>query len=172
MTFFVLAPPRSMTAWLANLLTSERSVCYHDVLTNGGLARMRLLATPDTGFAETAGLAVPRTLLGMFPSARVAVIRSDPMRVAGSLNRLGVDGDGFVQYAAPQVARAMDLLKDRALFVHDFEVLDRASEISMHLIGREPSPARLELLRSLQITKLKPLLGDARELKELIRRER
>lgn len=171
MTFLVLAPPRSMTAWLANLLTTDRTVCHHDVLTNGGLARMRELVAPGVGFAETSGLAIPLTLLGAFPDARIVVIQSEPARVAASLSRLGVNGAGFVRHAAPSIARAVSILSGHAKFVRDTEVLDRAGDIAEYLTGHRPSDARLSLLRSLHVVKTHPLQGDPRPLQALIRSE-
>ncbi len=172
MTFLVLAPPRSMTAWLANLLTTDRTVCHHDVLTNGGLARMReLVETPGVGFAETSGLAIPLTLLGAFPDARIVVIQSEPARVAVSLTKLGVDGPGFIRHVAPRIARAVSILSGHAMFVRDTEVIDRAGDIAAYLTGHRPSDARLALLRSLRVVKTNPLHGDPRALQALIRSE-
>jgi hypothetical protein len=173
MTFLVLAPPRSMTAWLANMLTTESTVCHHDVLVHGGLPRMRTLsgaAGVEVGFAETGGLAIPLTLLGAFPNARIVVIQSEPARVGASLTRIGIDGDAFIREAGARIGRAMSL-PGHAMFVRDTEVLDRAGDISEYLIGRRPSEARLSLLRTLRVVKSNPLHGDPKPLRELIERE-
>lgn len=161
MSFLILSPPRCMTAWLANLLTDGRTFCYHDAMAHGGLTRLRQLAAPDVGFAETAGMYVPRALRAMFPSARVLIIVADLARVAASLRALGVDGEAFVRDFAPKIAATTEVFcgSASALFVRDAEVLDRAPEIARHLTGRDPDPRRLELLRALQVTKLDPFAG-------------
>lgn len=172
MTFLVLATPRSLTAWLSNLLTDGSTVCYHDVLLDGGLERMQALAGVRVGFAETAGLAIPATLMRTFHDAPIVVVRSRPEQTAASLNRLRVDGDAFVKAVAPQIARGLSMLADRALFVAREDVLERATEIVEYLTGRRPDETRLALLRRLRITKVDPFCGDARALQELIRSER
>lgn len=171
MTFFVLAPPRCMTAWLANLLTTDCTTCHHDAMAFGGIGRLRQLAAPEVGFAETGGLYVPQTLLDLFPDARFVLVLADLQRVATSLRGIGVDGDAFIQDFAPRAYRAAELLQGRALVVRDTEVLERAGDIAEYLTGQRPSEARLTLLRALNITKAEPLRGDRGDARALINME-
>ncbi len=167
MSFLILSPPRCMTAWLANLLTDGTTLCHHDAMAHGGLKRLEALAGPNIGFAETAGMYVPRRLRQLFPAAPVVVVLADMARVAASLRALGVDGDAFVHDFAARVADTAEVYCGQALFVRDSEVATRAAEIAEHLTGRAPDPRRLELLRSLQVTKLDPFAGDPMAAQEL-----
>lgn len=168
MTFFVLAPPRCMTAWLANLLTTRTSLCHHDAMAGGGLPALRALAGPGVGFAETAGMYVPRTLLELFPAARFVLVLADLQRVAASLRGIGIDGEAFVRDFAPHAYRAAEALQGHALFVRDTEVLARAGDIAEYLTGERPSDNRLQLLRTLNVTAAEPLRGSRADLRALM----
>ena len=160
-----------MTAWLANLLSDGRTLCHHDALAHGGIAGLQSRIARNVGFAETAGMYVPQTLLNEFPGCRFVLLLADMQRVAASLRGIGVDGDAFAAHFTPVLARAVEVFAGRALFVRDVEVKERAAEIVEYLTGAAPNTERLALLRELNIQKASPLAGNAVLLRDLMHME-
>ena len=78
--FLVFGMPRSRTAWVANFLTTDRSLCLHEGLVDGkGNAlslhhRMARLDYPVVGNADTGMIHQRAELQRVFPDARLVVL--------------------------------------------------------------------------------------------------
>lgn len=88
--FFIIGFPRSRTSWLANLLTFERTFCFHDGLkhlltspTRGAPDLLRGLfdtlppGIRNIGDADSALALYGRVLVPAFPAARWVWVRRD-----------------------------------------------------------------------------------------------
>ncbi len=85
--FIVVALPRSGTAWLANLLTTETTVCMHESFLQFSL--QELDAMPETvGIAETSAAFFPEAI-NQHPAKKLIVTR--PIEeINASADRLGL----------------------------------------------------------------------------------
>lgn len=87
--FIVLALPRSGTTWIANWLTTDRSLCLHDPFA---------LGMPESwphdhrvrGISCTGAALMPRWLAHYH--CPIAIIDRDPMECDASLARMGLPG--------------------------------------------------------------------------------
>jgi hypothetical protein len=132
--FFVLALPRSRTAWLSRFLTYREWICGHEDLRHlRGLEDAKSwLSQPFTGSAETAGAPFWRLLPRFAPEARVVVVRRPVDQVVASLLRLDTLGAGaFDPVRLERAMRRLDAKLEQvaarwpgALHV-DFSDLDR-----------------------------------------------
>lgn len=87
--FFIVALPRSRTAWLANLFNTESVFCYHDVLAAhtgeglktllGGTLYREYVGVADTSPVHAIGLK------HLFPESRIVVVKRDPLEVLESM---------------------------------------------------------------------------------------
>ncbi len=92
--FIVLGLPRSGTTWLANWLTTDRSLCLHDPFAT---ALPEHWARDDRrfGISCTGAYLMPKWLRAQ--ECPVAVIRRDPADCAASLARMGLSlSEGLV----------------------------------------------------------------------------
>lgn len=88
--FMLLAAPRSGTAWCANWLTTDRTVCLHEPLYRWTHAQLDIRTGPRMlGIACTVS---PLLDINRHP-ARKAVLHRDPKEVRESMARLGIEGD-------------------------------------------------------------------------------
>lgn len=87
----LLAAPRSATAWAANWLTTDRSLCLHDPLNRWTLAELdqRHIRRRKFGIACTASALLPDINTH---SARKVVLHRDPQEVRESMQRLQIRG--------------------------------------------------------------------------------
>jgi hypothetical protein len=90
--FFILALPRSRTAWLANLFTTGEVFCFHDAsrMVQYDLPSV-LRHSPETatyvGDSDN-GLALFPHALKDFPNAPIVVVERDAAEVRASLGKL------------------------------------------------------------------------------------
>lgn len=90
LNFVVIGLPRSGTTWLANWLTTDRSLCLHDPFAMG---------RPETwpvdqrvrGISCTAAYLLP-DWLEHYSNIPIAVIQRDPAACDASLDKLGLPG--------------------------------------------------------------------------------
>lgn len=89
--FMLLAAPRSATAWAANWLTTDRSLCLHDPLNRWTLEELdqRWLRQRCLGIACTASALLPD--INQHP-ARKVVLHREPREVRESMERLHIHG--------------------------------------------------------------------------------
>lgn len=121
-SFMVLGAPRSGTAWAANWLTTERTLCLHDVLFEHALEDVdalpcdRILGVADTG-------------IGLFPDwvrdhpAKKVVLHRGLKEVNASLRKAGLPTVGMDWYR-----KLYNLTGDNVLHV-DWKVLFEAPEV-------------------------------------------
>lgn len=89
--FMLLAAPRSATAWCANWLTTDRTLCLHDPLVRYTLAELDQLGSPRAlGIACTASALLANINQH---SARKVILHRNPQDVRESMVRLHIRGD-------------------------------------------------------------------------------
>lgn len=145
--FMVLGAPRSGTAWAANWLTTERTLCLHDVLFDCDLDDVdkvpcdRKLGVADTG-------------LGLFPDwvkkhpARKVVLRRDLRQINKSLREAGLQ-----EIQAEWYRRLYNLTGPEVMHV-EWNVLFEGPEIIHHHLFGNSIPfdgARHALLARLNV---------------------
>lgn len=140
--FIALGLPRSGTTWLANWLTTDRSLCLHDPFALGmpeawpSDGRLR-------GISCTAAALMPHWLSGF--NCPVAVIERDPPACDRSLQRLGL----------PDTSLYAEVLADapgRRFRFDDLWDESCAEQLWTHLLPNVPfDPIRYRLLRSMRI---------------------
>ena len=87
--FMVLGLPRSGTAWLANLLTTQKSYCRHEALWTSSLFELnKEKHAVSFGIAETSGFSIVDDI--NMHSARKLIVRRDLNEINDSLMRLGI----------------------------------------------------------------------------------
>lgn len=98
-TFFVLAMPRSGTAWLANFLTWGDAHCFHESSFGceslGDLEHaFRRTERSVVGSCDTAAIMFYRPLQTRFPESKFLFIVRDKEEVRASLNKAGFETTG------------------------------------------------------------------------------
>lgn len=71
--YMVLGLPRSGTAWIANLLSSNGAVCLHESLADYSLAELDAMSEV-AGISETAGILIADQI-NAHPARKVVIIR-------------------------------------------------------------------------------------------------
>lgn len=92
-TFFIASLPRTRTAWLANLLTYERSFCFHEVLKLARTPKAIRVLFEGTrkDYVGDSDSGLPffiDELMTEFPRSRLVVVERDPELVVRSLERV------------------------------------------------------------------------------------
>jgi len=167
--FFILGLPRSRTAWLANWMTTDTTICLHDAwrFANTGKELRQLL------FWKAIQAGVPQRYIGnsdssnswmydilkeTFPEARFALIERDYRDVEVSALHLS---------CAPEPEDLTGLLEtlvslhnaikeaDDDLFVTSFDSLEDPKEVralQQHLMPQVPfNQARFDLMHGLKV---------------------
>ncbi len=107
--FFIAGMPRSRTAWMANLMTTEESFCWHDGIKHCASWEdlRRVLDVPNrkfTGDSDTGIALFWRRLVKDYPRARLVLLWRDEADSLADFNRhFGFEGDysmAFMQAAA------------------------------------------------------------------------
>jgi hypothetical protein len=79
--FFITGFPRSQTAWVANLLSTGDSFCFHDAFALDQVdkipVRLEQPEVPIVGFADPVILLFWRSLVEWYPEAKWVVIERD-----------------------------------------------------------------------------------------------
>jgi hypothetical protein len=87
--FMVLGLPRSGTAWLANLLTTQKSYCRHEALWTSSLDELnKENHTVGFGIAETSGFSIVDQINAH--NAKKLIVRRDLSEINESLQKLGI----------------------------------------------------------------------------------
>lgn len=126
--FMILGAPRSGTAWAANWLTTERTLCLHDMLFTHTVEELDELACKRVmGLADT-GLMFFPDWLASHPSKKV-ILHRDPKEITTSLKRAGMEAMRFDWRAKLNDINGMHI---------DWKVLFEGPEIIHHyLFGKE-----------------------------------
>lgn len=121
----ILAAPRSATAWAANWLTTDRSLCLHDPLNRWTLAEL------DQRWFKQRILGIACTVSALLPNinehaARKVILHREPREVRESMDRLQIRGS------------------------YDFAALDRVEgrHYDWQQLFEDPAPIYEYLLRS------------------------
>jgi len=140
--FIVLGLPRSGTTWLANWLTTDRSLCLHDPFA---------LGAPETWPRDARRFGISCTGAFLFPKwlaqqqCPVAIIERDPEACDRSLHRIGLgDTSGLID--------TLHEVDGRRWRFDDIWDEDKASELLAFLLPGMPFDAlRYRMLRDIQI---------------------
>jgi len=118
-TFFICGTPRSRTAWLANLLTTDTSFCFHELL-----AEYSDMSAIEKCFIETGKNIVGNSdsgntlyidkILNEFPASKIVVIKRDKAEVIQSLkdSKLLINGVANIYEVVDLVNEAIDYIED------------------------------------------------------------
>ena len=89
-SFMVLAGPRSATTWMANLLTTDTTLCMHDPSLEHRIQTLDQIGVPGKrlGIADTSALLWP-DWLEKHPAKKVVLWR-DPAEINTALRALGM----------------------------------------------------------------------------------
>jgi hypothetical protein len=89
-SFMVLGAPRTGTTWLANLLTTDSTLCYHDPLLENTPEMLDKMLIPGKrlGIADTSALLCRSWICG-HPAKKIVLWRPTP-EINASLERLGL----------------------------------------------------------------------------------
>ena len=138
----VLGAPRSGTAWASNWLTTEKTLCMHELLFTHTPEQLDQVPCDRTlGLADT-GLALFPEWLEAHPAKKV-ILHRDIRQINASLNRAGIpsphhDWTGLLKGINGLHVKWDVLFKDPA-------------QITRYLFEEEPDMARHALLAKLNI---------------------
>lgn len=136
--FMVLAAPRSGTAWAANWLTTDETLCLHDPLYEWTYAHLEAWPTDRRlGIACTASALLD---VNRHP-ARKVVLHRDPTEVSESMVRLGIRGSYDFE--------ALDRVQGRHYDWRD--LFENPGPIYEYLLERPFDLERHQLLQGLNI---------------------
>lgn len=159
--FAVFALPRSGTAWMANFLTTDRTLCLHDPFA---------AAMPEHWDAGGRRLGISCTGSYLFPrwlatlDCPIAVIERDPDECEASLKAAGLPGD------VGMLKRALDAVDGRRWRFSDMWNEDKARELWAFLLPHVPFDAqRHRLLLDMRV-ETKTRTADMDVLAELLKR--
>lgn len=142
--FMIIGAPRSGTAWAANWLTTERTLCFHDMLFTHDIEDLDALPCDRIrGLADT-GLALFPRWLEAHPAKKI-ILRRDPKQIRASLRRVGLD-EGTREWT-------LELRDIRGLHI-DWQVLFTEPELIHHYLFGDEIPfdkARHEVLAKLNV---------------------
>lgn len=159
--FFVLALPRSRTAWAALLLASQGAFCFHEGMANCATFAAfeeRLRSRPEAvvGDSDSALVHHLETLLARFPGARFAFIERDEHEAMRSLIEAEPWREDQIRESWPAQVAAFRYAQEvlpaapRVRF-EDFETFDRAADFFRHLTGAALDHGRWEVLNGLRV---------------------
>lgn len=158
-TFFIAGYPRSMTAWLANFLTTGQSHCFHDVFT---------MCHPKTAYAGDLLASIPLEYVGAsgsdlpffisqieasFPNARHVLIERNPADVKKSLEALyDADMSAFMDIAAVKIAKYAARFNPLLVRFADISTLEGIGKIWSHCLpNKRFDHDRWQMLRHFNI---------------------
>ena len=92
--FIVLSLPRSRSAWMAHFLRYGGTRVGHDLIPQcSSIAEFRARLAPLAGTCETGAVLGWKLIKSELPSAKLVVVKRDPLEVAGSLAKFGIEPD-------------------------------------------------------------------------------
>lgn len=136
----VIAAPRTATAWCANWLTTDRTLCLHEPLSEFTYAELDARKGPRTlGIACTVS-ALFHDRINQHPAKKL-ILHRDPEEIVVSMRRLGISG-GY-QF------NALDRVKGMHCDWRD--VFEKPKVIYEYLLGYPFDPERHDLLKGFNI---------------------
>ena len=155
-TFFIIALPRSRTAWLANFLTNDESFCFHYGIWKYGVdgIRAKMLALPakTIGSSDTAAMFYMDKIISVFPGAKIIAIDRNIDDIISSLRRCGLDESPNIELMESTFSNAKKFA-DIIIVYDDINIM--ADQIWEYVTRTECDMDRLEMLKgmNIQITK-------------------
>lgn len=140
--FMVIAAPRSGTAWAANWLTTDTTLCLHDPLWRRHYVDLDAIETTKKLGVACTGLALFQRFTKAHP-ARKVILHRDLREVDASLEKIGM----------PPVSREMDGLLERidGLHVPWRDIFEKPKAIYEFLLERAFDPERHAALCDLEV---------------------
>jgi hypothetical protein len=97
-SFMVLGGPRSATTWMANLLTTDQTLCLHDPLLEHTMEHLERMRVPGKriGISDSAALLWSRTQWFIMHPSKKIVLWREPEEINASIRQLGlreIEGD-------------------------------------------------------------------------------
>jgi len=160
--FFVFGLPRSRTAWMANLLTYESSVCLHEALIECPTledleSKMSLSGGIISGISDTLACFIGEQIADFWPEARIVLLVRKPADFVEQMARIGVKSD----HAKLLLQRFKDFetfcakeIPDRTMFVQtrDLNDFDTIQAIWRHIgMATIMNRVRVDMLVDLQV---------------------
>lgn len=165
--FFILSPPRTRSAWLANFMTWGPSFCYHEIAPE--VPRISLLQPlfanspfSAVGTADNGLAAFSKSLLETFPTAQYVIVYREKNEVAKDLNRLGLSN--VDEYLDDIYAGMHHIVQQQAnaLQVHFTDISKNLLKIWEHCAGPVPDdwlPAFWQRTAQLERTRIELDIG-------------
>jgi len=160
--FFIISLPRTRTAWLANLFTTERTHCYHEYLVHNSLQNMeanfRSVEKEYVGNSDSLNIGVFNDLRQLFPDAPIVTVERPLMDIQQSVIKAIKDVDKNVSWEMLQMGNELlkELKKQDNVLTVQFDNLKDENTIENvwnHCIPTiPPDKQRLSLLQQLKIT--------------------
>jgi|ERR1700758_253470 len=136
--FMILGAPRSGTAWAANWLTTDTTLCLHEPLYAWTHTQLDArVSTRSLGIACTVSALLE---INRHP-ARKVILHREPAEVRQSMQRLGIEGDYDFS--------ALDRVQGRHIDWRD--LFTNPAPIYEYLLEYPFDPERHELLRGMNI---------------------
>ena len=114
----VVGGPRSATTWVANLLTTDTTLCLHDPLLEHTAKQLDNMAFPGktrVGIADTSAIVWPEWV-AVHPSKKVVLYR-DPDEINASLRQLGLpDMDRITHFRRLAMLKNIPLVPWQTVF--------------------------------------------------------
>lgn len=138
----VIGAPRSGTAWASNWLTTEKTLCMHEVLFTHAPEDLDKVPCDRTlGVADT-GLMLFPEWVAAHPAKKV-ILHREPRHIMASLRRAGLE-DAWQDW--PRLLRSLPGLHVK------WDVLFKdPAKITRHLFDSEPDMVRHALLAKLNV---------------------
>jgi len=154
--FMVLGLPRSGTAWLANLLTTDDSYCRHEAFWKNTLVQLDSIDAPGKfGVSETSGYCIP-DVLNDHP-ARKLIVNRPVHEINKSLKLLKL----------PEMTNdhvdALNSIQGYRIDFKDLFVFNKMAKAYNFLLDKELSSCRHAMLCSMNIQN-KPLIEEVQKL--------
>jgi len=154
--FMVLGLPRSGTAWLANLLTTDDSYCRHEAFWKSTLVQLDLIDAPGKfGVSETSGYSIP-DVLNDHPARKLIVTRSlnEINKSLKSLNLPEMTNDHF---------DALNSIQGYRIDFNDLFVFNKMAKAYNFLLDKELSSCRHSMLCDMNVQN-KSLIKEVQKL--------
>lgn len=151
MDFIILGLPRSGTTWIANWLTTDKTLCLHDPFEIGSASTWprdhRLF-----GISCTASYLLPGWLNRH--DCKVAIIERDPDACHASIQRIGFDKD---DKRMQTLKRSLDAVEGRRFPFDDIWSESKARELMAYLMpGITFDAIRYNQLKRMQVQPYMP----------------
>lgn len=144
--FIITALPRCRTTWLANYLTTDNTICYHDTLAS--CDSFEDFKVRDTGTIET-GLWMFPDFIEEFDGTKIFLGRN-PKEVQISANLTGMYAPLDIYTNVYEYLKGQDNYYDMS----DLKNYNKVSEIAERTIGIVPRLARFNLLTNMKVNTL------------------